>query len=258
LKRILSNEAWVPPKHLQSSVYLCSIHCLLTFVNKLLRVIIITGHSTPLLAQNQELEQRQEQDHQLLAWKVGKYSLAYHVNNEIYNQVWNPINNSICVKTYSPTKTLKASYIPHWAPVRVPIITIRRGRPRVKRPHKPSFFTACITWYMTLKKLDVNIFTDLHYTGTKSDTHITNCCSFSIVQKRDKIISRMRHDCTKHTSNISTSKTDTELQAFAALILWSRNGMLIEQLNYGLKWSKLHHCVCRKEPFLCYTGHIIM
>ena len=129
----------------------------------------------------------------------------------------------------------------------------------MKRPQTPNFFTACITWYMTLKKLDINRWTDImrnNYTtqAPNSDTHITNCCSFSIVQKRDKIISRMRHDCTKHTSNISTSKTDTELQVFAALILWSRNGMLIDQLNYGLKWSKLHHCVCRKEPFYVIQG----
>lgn len=41
-----------------------------------------------------------------------------------------------------PNETLKASYIPHWAPVRVPIMTIRRGRPQVKRPQSPSCFTA--------------------------------------------------------------------------------------------------------------------
>lgn len=48
------------------------------------------------------------------------------------------------MQTYSPTKTLNESYIPHCAPVRVPTIRIRRGRPRVNIPHNPSFFTACI------------------------------------------------------------------------------------------------------------------
>ena len=44
--------------------------------------------------------------------------------------------------TYNPTKILKASYIPHWAPVNVPIITIRRGNPRVNNPTTPIFLTA--------------------------------------------------------------------------------------------------------------------
>ena len=44
--------------------------------------------------------------------------------------------------TYNPTKILKASYIPHWAPVNVPIIKIRRGNPRVNNPTMPISFTA--------------------------------------------------------------------------------------------------------------------
>jgi len=78
------------------------------------------------------------------------------------------------------------------------------------------------------------------------ETHITNCCSFSVVQKRDKVISRMRHNCTKYTSNVSTSKTDTKLQPFAALILWLWDGMLVDLLNNGLKRGKFHHSVCKK------------
>jgi len=42
----------------------------------------------------------------------------------------------------NPTKTLNASYVAHCAPVRAPTIIIRRGRPRVKRPHIPRVLTA--------------------------------------------------------------------------------------------------------------------
>ena len=66
-------------------------------------------------------------------------------------------------------------------------------------------------------------------------THITDSCPFGIVKERDKIVSRMRHNSTENTSHITSSKTNAKLQRFAALVLWSGNGMLVDQLNNGLK-----------------------
>ena len=66
--------------------------------------------------------------------------------------------------SYRPTKTLKASYKPHCAPVNVPIITILRGSPLVNSPKSPIFFTACnnISLHQNFNVLATVLNIDLH------------------------------------------------------------------------------------------------
>lgn len=71
--------------------------------------------------------------------------------------------------------------------------------------------------------------------------YITNCSTLGIVEKRDQVVSWVRHNSTQDTSDVSTSKADTQLERLAALRLWNRNNMLVDLFNNGLKGSKLHH-----------------
>lgn len=123
-------------------------------------------------------------------------------------------------------------------------MTIRRGSPRVNRPTTPIFFTACTPKkHKSQNKMSKPMYYNKNDTMTVN-THITNSCPFGIVEKRDKIVSRVRNNSTENTGDISTSETHTQLQTFGALILGSGDGIFIDILHNGLKGCKLHHCVC--------------
>lgn len=74
-------------------------------------------------------------------------------------------------------------------------------------------------------------------------THIANSSSLWVIKERNQIISRVRNNSTEYTSNITTNKAYSKLQAFATLIFGYGNCMLVYHLYNCLKWCKLHHCI---------------
>jgi hypothetical protein len=142
--------------------------------------------------------------------------------------------------------TLKASYIPHWAPVRVPIMTMRRGSPLVKRPRTPICLTACrfndkikSASYSVIKKR----IRTLNMGYWREHAYISHCSTLGIVEERDQVVSWMRNNGTEDTSDVATSKADTQLERLAALRFWNWNCVLVDEFNNGLEGSKLHHGV---------------
>lgn len=74
--------------------------------------------------------------------------------------------------------------------------------------------------------------------------YIPHCSTLGIVQERHKVVSRVRNNGTEDTSNVTTSKANTQLGSLAALRLRNRHSMLVDKLNDCLKGSKLHHGIC--------------
>jgi hypothetical protein len=87
--------------------------------------------------------------------------------------------------------------------------------------------------------------------GNKSAwcAYIPHCSTLGIVQERDQVICRMRNNGTEDTSNVTPGETNTQLVRFAALRLWNRNSMLVNEFNDGLKGSKLHHGIWKKKNY---------
>ena len=86
----------------------------------------------------------------------------------------------------------------------------------------------------------------LHCSNTFESNFFSNLrrsASWCLVKLRNYDVSRMRHDCTEDTSDVTSGECNDELLRFAALVTWLRYDVLVQSLESTLETRELHHCV---------------
>lgn len=78
-------------------------------------------------------------------------------------------------------------------------------------------------------------------------TYISYSSSLGVVEERDQVVGRVGDGGAEYSGDVAAPETDSELQRFAALVLWRWDEVLVGHLHDVLVRRELHHGVCTER-----------